>query len=284
LLDKNQATLGSLTSLISDAQLVADNGLVLNFGSAIIGFGEVDTPNDPTKALINNGAIAGDSPADTITLAGYVKGIGTLDNVLITGTDAPGLSPAAVNRGSVSYNGTLEIELGGLNAGGEFDQLNHILGSGIADLGGTLDVQFINGFTPSAGDTFEIITAANVIDTFDTLILPSLPGDLLWFLNYGATSVELVSTYAGDFDEDGDVDDDDRIAWEGGFGSAPAVHMTGDANANALAGGFDFLTWQRQLGNGGGAALAAVTIIPEPSSLLLAALGLLTLSARRKRA
>ena len=113
--------------------------------------------------------------------------------------------------------------------------------------------------------------------------LSSLPGDLLWFVNYGATSVELVSTFGADFDEDGDVDGDDLAAWEGGFGSAPAAHMTGDANANALATGFDFLIWQRQFDNGGVTAAAAATI-PEPSSLLLTALGLLTLSARRKRA
>jgi hypothetical protein len=212
-----------------------------------------------------------------------VKGVGTFNNVSFSGTHAPGLSPTELNVGNVEYRNTatLEIEIGGLSSGSAFDKINS---TGIVNLDGTLDVQFINGFTPSAGDTFEIITAASVIDTFDTLILPSLPGDLLWFLNYGATSVELVSTFAGDFDEDGDVDDDDRIAWEGGFGSAPAVHMTGDANANALAGGFDFLTWQRQFGSGGGAALAAATTIPEPSSLLLAALGLLTLTARRKRA
>jgi hypothetical protein len=55
-----------------------------------------------------------------------------------------------------------------------------------------------------------------------------------------------------------------------------------DGNADTLAGGFDFLTLQRQLGSGGGVAVAAATTIPEPSSLLLATLGLLTLSARRK--
>jgi hypothetical protein len=58
-----------------------------------------------------------------------------------------------------------------------------------------------------------------VFDVFDTVNLPALPGDLLWFVNYSATSVELVSTYGADFDEDGDVDDDDLTSWQGGFGS-----------------------------------------------------------------
>jgi hypothetical protein len=136
---------------------------------------------------------------------------------------------------------------------------------------------------PTAGDTFEIITAASVLGVFDKVNFPALPGELLWFINYGATSVELVSTFGADFDEDGDVDDDDLVVWEGGFGSVPAIHMTGDANSSATATGFDFLTWQRQFGYGAAAPLAVPATIPEPSSLLLAALGLLAMSTRRKR-
>ena len=274
---------GALVTLgngISAGTIIANNGLTLDFGGNIAGYGTLNTPDNTATPVINNGHITGNSMGQKITLPGYVKGVGTCDFCDITGTDAPGLSTAAVNRGSVSYNGTLEIEIGGTAAGGEFDQLNHILNLGIADLGGTLEVQLIDGFVPSAGDMFEIITATSVIDTFDTLLLPSLPGDLLWFVNYDATSVNLVSTYAGDFDEDGDVDDDDLVAWEGGFGSAPAVHMTGDANADVLAGGFDFLVWQRQFGMVGGAP-AVAAVVPEPSGMVLCVMGLMIWAMRR---
>lgn len=251
--------------------MVVANGLTIDFGATVTGELIITSPDDPTRPVVNNGSIIGESLSAPVTLTGYVKGVGTCDNCVITGTDAPGFSPAAVNRGSVSYQGELEIEIGGLSAGSEFDQLNHVLGAGVADLGGVLDVDFINGFTPSAGDTFEIITAASVLDTFDTVRLPPVPGDLHWFVNYGAMSVELVSTYSADFDEDGDVDDDDLIAWEGGFGDLPATHMTGDANSNSAANGFDFLAWQRQYGSGGGAAAASAA--PEPSSVTLIMLG-----------
>jgi hypothetical protein len=56
--------------------------------------------------------------------------------------------------------------------------------------------------------------------------------------------------------------------------------MTGDANADTAATGFDFLAWQRQFD--GGADLEAAITIPEPSSLLLTVFGLFTLSAQRK--
>ncbi|NOZ41246.1 MAG: PEP-CTERM sorting domain-containing protein [Planctomycetes bacterium] len=290
--DSNAVDLGTLTTIgfpglppfvgPLPGTLIAANGVNLDFGDNITGYGTVQSPNDPAKPFINNGDIAGNSLTNPITLTGYVKGVGTLDNVIITGTDAPGFSPAAVNRGSVIYDGTLEIELGGLNPGSEFDQLIHVLGAGLADLGGVLDVQFISGFTPSAGDTFEIITATNVVDTFDTLNLPALPGDLLWFVNYGATSVELVSTYSADFDEDGDVDGDDLAAWEGGFGSTAATHSDGDANANALTDGFDFLTWQRQLTNGGTLS-AASTTVPEPTTGCMLLMGLTVVVLARRQ-
>jgi len=255
--DANQAVLGSLTTLGaggSSGTLSATNGVIVDFGRNIAGFGTVDTPNEPFRPTIVNGAVVGDSMSSPINMAGWIEGVGTYDNVVFTGTFDPGSSPSTVTMGSGAFAGNLIIELGGTTPGSGYDQLNHILGAGIADLDGTLD----------------------------TLNLPLLPGDLLWFINYGATSVELVSTYGADFDEDGDVDGNDLAAWEGGFGNAPATHMTGDADA--LATGFDFLTWQRQLGYGGGAPLAATTTIPEPTSLLLAALGLLTLAALRKRA
>ncbi|MEM7457520.1 MAG: PEP-CTERM sorting domain-containing protein [Planctomycetota bacterium] len=49
--------------------------------------------------------------------------------------------------------GTLEIELGGLVRGTEFDAVNV---SGAALLNGVIDVNYINGFTTSLGDEFDI--------------------------------------------------------------------------------------------------------------------------------
>ena len=140
---------------ISPAGRLAGSGVIhagggVNNQGEIHLLGTVDTPDDPAKPVINNGNITGNSLAEPVTLTGYVKGVGTLDNVNITGTDAPGFgAAAAVNRGSVSYNGTLQIQIGGTTPGNGHDQLNHILGAGIAELGGQLDVLLTGGFSPS---------------------------------------------------------------------------------------------------------------------------------------
>ena len=147
-----------------------------------------------------------------------MKGVGTLDNVDVTGTFAPGFSPATVTLGSVAYAGQLEIELGG-TALGSFDRLEHTLGAGIAQLGGSLIVSLINGFVPALGDTFEFLTAnGGVNGTFAAETLPSLAGGLGWNVNYAANSVVLEVTaapsFTADFDEDGDVDGDDLTEWQ----------------------------------------------------------------------
>ena len=89
LLDSNQAVLGSLTTLGNSASagtIQAANGALIDFGNNLIGFGTVETPNLATKVTMINGAVQGDSLANPITLTGFIKGVGKLDNVSITGT------------------------------------------------------------------------------------------------------------------------------------------------------------------------------------------------------
>ncbi|QEG33640.1 hypothetical protein [Bythopirellula goksoeyrii] len=242
LLDRNQAQLGTLTTVIGGGKVVAANGVVLDFASAITGDGNIDTPNDPLRPTIINGTVEGTSSNLSIGFNGYVKGIGMLNNVYFTGTHAPGLSPAELLVGNLTYanSATLEIEIGGLTAGNSFDKLTS---NGILDLDGTLDVTFLNNFMPSLGDSFEIITAANVIDEFAFENLPDI-GPLLWNVNYGATSVllEVLSPFTADFDQDGDVDGNDFLVWQRNPGVGSLIDWQAQygsvlpltANANAV--------------------------------------------------
>src|SRR5262249_28250025 len=75
LADSNDAVLdsGALVTIGSGASpgtLNAANGLTLDFGGNLTGFGTVSTPNDLAKPLVNNGHITGTSGAQQITLPG----------------------------------------------------------------------------------------------------------------------------------------------------------------------------------------------------------------------
>jgi hypothetical protein len=273
LLDANDAVLDSAAFVQLDdgaglaGALHAANGLTLNFGGNITGFGTVNTPNTPTQPLINNGHITG-SGAQPVTLTGYIKGVGTLDNVLITGTGAPGFSPATVYFGSVIYGGNLEIELAGENAG-QFDVIHH---SGTATLGGNLTVSLLNGFTPTAGDTFEIMTAAEgVAGKFATATLPALTG-ANWQLDYSTSALLLRAVLVGDYNHNGTVDAADYVVWRNSLNqSGPALAADGNRDGHITP--LDFNVWKMHLGEstpGGAAGGQVAANAPEPGTLLLA--------------
>ena len=67
----------------------------------------------------------------------------------------------------IIYNGTLFIELEGDTPGSGFDQL---VVTGNAQIAGTLDVSALNLFEPFVGQTFEILTANNISETFDNIV------------------------------------------------------------------------------------------------------------------
>ncbi len=66
----------------------------------------------------------------------------------------------------------------------------------------------------------------------------------------------LVSSNGADFDNDGDVDGSDFLAWQRGFGQASGAAPTqGDANGDGAVDGNDLAEWQTDFGNGGQVAL-----------------------------
>jgi hypothetical protein len=292
--DANEVVLGSLTTLGSGGSpgtLVAENGAVLQFGRNITGFGTVNTANDPFKPLINNGSIIGNSTADPITLPGYVKGVGTMDNVVITGTDAPGFSPATVYRGSVSYQGRLEIEIGGTTPGSQHDLIVH---SGHATLGGTLAVSLINGYLALPGQQFQVMTFDSSSGQFGNIV-----GDTghagLWFeAEYDAESLSVrASALGGDANLDGQVtiadlgvlaanwQQEDRYWFHGDFNYDGTVNIAdlGILAANWQTGAGSSMNFQDAV------AIFDVfdgVVIPEPGLAgLLLGFGMLGLRRRR---
>ena len=85
------------------------------------------------------------------------------------------------------------------------------------------------------------------------------------------------------FNGDSAVDGKDFLIWQAGFGRTSGATLgQGDADNDGDVDAVDFATWKAAFGGAG--AVASAGAIPEPTSVLLAALGLtsLTVAARRK--
>jgi len=194
LLDADQAVLGSLTTLGNGTlpgTITADNGLVLNFGGSITGEGVVDTPDDVNTPFLNNGAIAGDS-ASAIELTGYVKGVGSLNNVVISGTYSFGLSPATVRVGNLtlSETSTLEIEVGKVGWG-EYDRL---IVTGDGSFEGDLLITLLEGAWVEEGVTFEFLMGDSINAQFQNVIVPRMPnGDPVFSMGSSSNGMALTA-------------------------------------------------------------------------------------------
>jgi hypothetical protein len=76
---------------------------------------------------------------------------------------------------------------------------------------------------------------------------------------------ELSANYSADFDDDGDVDGRDFLAWQRGFGkSIGAFHANGDADRDGDVDADDLIVWQT---NFAVSSESSATAIPEPGTI-----------------
>ena len=131
-----------------------------------------NTYTGPTS--VNGGALLVDgsiTSASTVNNSGVLGGGGTVGSVKVNdgGTVAPGNGVGRLTvKGTYSQasGGNLAIELGGHEAGTQFDQL---VVTGAAQVAGVLNVTLVNGFHPAKGDTFQIVTSASEVGNFSTV-------------------------------------------------------------------------------------------------------------------
>jgi T5SS/PEP-CTERM-associated repeat protein len=276
LLDANDIVFDSLALVtlgnsIGAGTLAAPKGLTLDFGGNITGFGTIDTPDDAAMPLVNNGHIQGRTMAEPITLTGYVKGVGTLNNVLLTGTQAPGFSPATLRVGNMAYaeSATLLIELAGTTPGSEFDR---IVSSGTISLDGTLRVELTEGFAPQAGDRFDILDWSALVGTFAMLDLPMRAGfrwDTSQLYTDGILKV-LAAALVGDYNADGRVDVADYVVWRDSVGQR-GIGLPADGNGDATIDELDYDLWRARFGATAASASAATShaAVPEPPAAIM---------------
>ncbi len=217
---------------------------VVNSGNVEVQVGKLEIANTFVQTsgqiFLNGGEFAlwWSNPANDPPLqidGGVVKGSGVISsNQFLTvnntgGTVTPGTSIGAITIAG-NYNqfagATLEIEIGGMGDGA-FDRLEV---DGTATLGGELLVMDINGFVPTDGDSFVILTANSVVGEFDTIVMPPQ-----YEIDYDATEVRLFVPLFGDVDDNGALDLLDYGAFQTCFAGPnvpPAVGCVKDADAD----------------------------------------------------
>ncbi len=119
-------------------------------------------------SLVVDGSITSDV---TVNNSATLAGKGAVGSVTVNsgGIVAPGDSPGKLTVNG-NYNqtsgGILDMQIGGSIAGDEYDQLEI---TGTAVLGGTLNLALVNGFRPTVGDTFTILTSSDTNGSFSTI-------------------------------------------------------------------------------------------------------------------
>ena len=98
-----------------------------------------------------------------------------------------------------------------------------------------------------------------------------------------------VELFGADFDQDGDIDGSDFLAWQIGFGiSFGAVLADGDADADSQVNSADGTIWMDQFGTTTSADNTVILslgkiAIPEPATNILMVLTVLLLGSRWRR-
>jgi hypothetical protein len=126
-------------------------GVIVSAGAGVVTFYD-DVTHNGTEVRTNAGSRTVFFGAQSG--AGPFTGTGTVE---YSGDLRPGNSPAIVtHEGSVVLNPSAKfvVEIGGPTPGTQHDQLRI---AGRLQLGGILDVQFLNGYHPAPGQSFTII-------------------------------------------------------------------------------------------------------------------------------
>jgi T5SS/PEP-CTERM-associated repeat protein len=293
---------GAATLEITDGGTVTSQSCVIGVGGSASGAVVVDGTGSKwtntgelrvggsgagTLTIRNGGAV--EAAKYTIGAKGKFLGSGiTFGDVVNDGTLTVGESIGAITiDGNYEQTvGVLEIEV----AGPEPEQSDQLVVTGNATLGGNLEMSFVDGYAPEAGDVLEFLTVGGAfVEQGLSIVLPNLMPGFEYQTGFdeqsGVFSLTAINDaqlvpLAGDFNQNGNVDGADLALWQADFGAGAG----GDADDDGDSDGADFLVWQRELGNGA-AANDSADAVPEPTTLtlfMLAALRALRLRAGKQ--
>ena len=174
-------------------------------------------------------------------------------------------------------NSTLHMELSDTTSGPS-------LMTDSLELGGILEISLADGFVPEFGSSFDILDFNTVSGSFAEMNLPTLEDSLVWdtseLLTRGALCVgSCPDGIEGDFNYDGTVDAADYTRWKDNLGlSASALNGNGSGAATVVQA--DHLLWKTNFGLSAATGSEGATVVPEPTTLLLALLALVAVPLR----
>ncbi|MCA9239496.1 MAG: hypothetical protein KDA37_04825, partial [Planctomycetales bacterium] len=261
---------------------VSASGLLNVEEEAVLG-GGAGTLNIEEGGVVSVGDSLIITTAGALTGEGLVQG--TVDNQ--AGTVSPGDGIGVLDiEGTFQQTGagSLQIALAGTDNSNpsslEYDQLRV---TGDALLGGTLDVLLDGGFSPVAGDAFDVLTVTgSMTGVFDEIATPALGAGLVWRASRTASEFTLlvVADLTGDYNGDGSVDAADYTVWRDSLGQTVVAGQFADGNADGMVNQADYVVWSNAYGTSLAVSqgLRPLHSTPEPASALLliglAALGL----------
>ena len=211
----------------------------------------------------------------------------TVGDFLNSGTLAIGTASAFTASGDFSQlaSGVVSLEIGGLDADTQFGRL---LVEGRASLDGSLDVRLVDGFLPTAGDSFEVLTFSSRVGEFSGFSGLDLDAGLSLTPQYNAGSLTLIASRFSDLTGNGFVDFEDLTVllanWNKEVGSEfgnlvdPTTTLVNFKDLTVL-----FADWTGPGPAASPEAALGEEAVPEPSSLALLAIAVLGLGVRWRR-
>jgi T5SS/PEP-CTERM-associated repeat protein len=264
-------------NIVGDVNNSAGGRIISGGGGATVFFDDV----------VNNAEIRTSANGFSVFF-GSVSGSGTFTGtgtVNFEGDLKPGSSPATVNFGgdvSFGVDASLQIELGG-TAPGTFDKISV---AGDLALDGELEVSILPGFTPAAGQSFNILdwfgTRSGIFESLDLQPLAGLAWNTSLLYTEGIISLAAAGL-SGDYNQDGTVDAADYTVWRNNLGSGTSLPNDDTAGV----GSDDYDRWKTHFGESSGSGSGAISStgnsVPEPEIItLLLVVGLCVLPNARR--
>ena len=253
------------------------NGGILNLAGSSVNAQSIDLTGGGAFNM-TTGTLAAETIVGNFQSNGGTVDIGSIIGDLINdgSTVTPGDSPGIMTvNGSYTQTatGTLEVEIGGLEAGTAYDQLNV---TGQAALDGTLAVSLINNFTPDYFDSFAVMTFASLVGNFDQVNGIFVNSDMTLVPVFGS-DLTLTTALPGDGDLNGIVNFQDFALLANNFGKFDTLWGQGNFNFDKVTNFEDFAI----LANHFGQNVQVSATVPEPMSLMLVCVGTLTSTSGR---